>query len=230
VPVGARLRELEAEGRVAVIGLWSHLARADEPDCGQTERQIAVFEEARAAASRAGLTPQLCHLAASGGAFWHPAARYDMVRPGIAMYGLSPNPDVATAQAMGLRPAMTLSADLIVDRDVPENTGISYGHTDVTAAPARLGVVPLGYADGIPRAASNRGPLVVGGMRTRIRGRVCMDQFVAEIPRACKAGDTAYLFGGGDLPTADDWAEAAQTIGYEIVSRLGARVPRSYHG
>ena len=125
---------------------------------------------------------------------------------------------------------MTLSADLIVDRDVPENTGISYGHTDVTAAPARLGVVPLGYADGIPRAASNRGPLVVGGMRTRIRGRVCMDQFVAEIPRACEAGDTAYLFGGGDLPTADDWAEAAQTIGYEIVSRLGARVPRSYHG
>ena len=81
-----------------------------------------------------------------------------------------------------------------------------------------------------PAAASNRGPLVVGGKRTRIRGRVCMDQFVAEIPRACKAGDTAYLFGGGDLPTADDWAEAAQTIGYEIVSRLGARVPRSYHG
>ena len=111
---------------MAVIGLWSHLARADEPDCGQTERQIAVFEEARAAASRAGLTPQLCHLAASGGAFWHPAARYDMVRPGIAMYGLSPNPDVATAQAMGLRPAMTLSADLIVDRDVPENTCLLY--------------------------------------------------------------------------------------------------------
>ncbi|OAP86577.1 alanine racemase [Peptidiphaga gingivicola] len=225
-----RLRALQADGLLAVVGLWSHLARADEPESGATERQIERFEQARAAARSEGIEPEILHLAASGGALWHPAARYDMVRPGIVLYGLSPNPEVATARELGLTPAMELSASLILERGVPAQTPISYGHTEKTEAPTRLGVVPLGYGDGIPRAASGVGPVSVGGVRTRIRGRVCMDQFVVDVPEAATAGDTAFLFGAGDLPSADEWAQACGTIGYEIVTRLGARVPRRYHG
>ena len=225
-----RLRALQADGLFSVVGLWSHLARADEPESGTTERQIERFEQARAAARSEGIEPEILHLAASGGALWHPAARYDMVRPGIVLYGLSPNPEVATARELGLTPAMELSASLILERGVPAQTPISYGHTEKTEAPTRLGVVPLGYGDGIPRAASGVGPVSVGGVRTRIRGRVCMDQFVVDVPEAATAGDTAFLFGAGDLPSADEWAQACGTIGYEIVTRLGARVPRRYHG
>ena len=225
-----RLRALQADGLFSVVGLWSHLARADEPESGTTERQIERFEQARAAARSEGIEPEILHLAASGGALWHPAARYDMVRPGIVLYGLSPNPEVATARELGLTPAMELSASLVLERSVPAQTPISYGHTEKTEAPTRLGVVPLGYGDGIPRAASGVGPVSVGGVRTRIRGRVCMDQFVVDVPEAATAGDTAFLFGAGDLPSADEWAQACGTIGYEIVTRLGARVPRRYHG
>lgn len=225
-----RLRALQADGLFSVVGLWSHLARADEPESGTTERQIERFEQARAAARSEGIEPEILHLAASGGALWHPAARYDMVRPGIVLYGLSPNPEVATARELGLTPAMELSASLILERVVPAQTPISYGHTEKTEAPTRLGVVPLGYGDGIPRAASGVAPVSVGGVRTRIRGRVCMDQFVVDVPEAATAGDTAFLFGAGDLPSADEWAQACGTIGYEIVTRLGARVPRRYHG
>ena len=225
-----RLRALQADGLVSVVGLWSHLARADEPESGATERQIERFEQARAAARSEGIEPEILHLAASGGALWHPAARYDMVRPGIVLYGLSPNPEVATARGLGLTPAMELSASLVLERRVPAHTPISYGHTEKTEAATRLGVVPLGYGDGIPRAASGAAPVSVGGVRTRIRGRVCMDQFVVDVPEAAAAGDTAVLFGAGDLPSADEWAQACGTIGYEIVTRLGARVPRRYHG
>lgn len=227
-----RIRGLVAEGVFELQGLWSHLARADDVDCGLTAIQIERFEEARSTVKAAGLDPVLCHLAASGGALWHPEARYDMVRPGIALYGLSPNPNHRTAAQMGLKAAMTLSADLIVDREVPAGTGVSYGHTAHTEEDTRLGVVPLGYADGIDRKASNVAPLVINSQPTKIMGRVCMDQFVVTLPEGATAGDRAYLFGdvGAGLPTADDWAEAMGTIGYEVVTRLGARVPRRYHG
>jgi len=214
------------------VGLWSHLARADEPTCGLTEQQVERFERARTAAARSGVEFELHHLAASAGALWHPAARYGMVRPGIVLYGLSPEPEVASAHDMGLRAVMTLSAQLTVDRHVPAGTGISYGHTAHTERAMRLGVVPLGYGDGIDRKASNSAPLVVAGERTRVLGRVCMDQFVVPIPAHAQAGSTAYLFGdaAAGLPTADEWAAATGTIGYEVVTRLGARVPRRYHG
>ncbi|MGO1590645.1 MAG: alanine racemase [Ancrocorticia sp.] len=226
------VRALVAEGVVVLQGLWSHLARADDVECGLTEIQVDRFEQARAIVKDAGLSPVLCHLAASGGALWHPGARYDMVRPGIVLYGLSPNPDYRTASQIGLKAAMTLSADLIVDREVPGGTGVSYGHTAHTEGRTRLGVVPLGYADGIDRKASNAAPLVISGERTQIMGRVCMDQFVVRLPDEVRAGDRAWLFGdaGQGLPTADDWAGVMGTIGYEVVTRLGARVPRRYHG
>ncbi|MFT3944924.1 MAG: alanine racemase [Ancrocorticia sp.] len=227
-----KVRAGVAEGLFDVVGLWSHLARADEPECGLTEQQIDIFEEARRVVDKAGLDIRIHHLAASAGTLWHPKARYDMVRPGIALYGVSPNSDYRTAQQIGLRAAMTLSAQIIAERTVAEGTGISYGHTDRTDRPTHLGVVPLGYSDGIDRKASNVAPLVIDGTRTRIRGRVCMDQFVTELPYGVGVGERAWLFGDAEsgLPTADEWAQATGTIGYEIVTRLGARVPRRYHG
>ena len=225
-------RKLENNGLARVVGLWSHLARADEPESDFTDVQVKRFEAARSAVSSAGIDVQLHHLAASSGALWHPAARYDMVRPGAALYGISPSPAMGTAAQLNLRGAMQLSATVIVDRTVPAGTGISYGHSAVTDKETRLGVVPLGYEDGIDRMASNTAPLVINGHRTTVTGRVCMDQFVTELPEGAKAGDTAYLFGDAQdgLPTADDWAVATKTIGWEVITRIGARVPRYYHG
>lgn len=224
--VARRAARLEADGAIVVVGLWSHLARADEPTCGETERQISLFEGARHEVRAAGLKVEVHHLAASSGILWHPAAHYDLVRPGIVLYGLSPEPAVATARELGLRAVMQLEADLIVERDVPAGTGVSYGHTERVDDDAHLAVVPLGYGDGIPRAASGLGPVMAGGVLGRVIGRVCMDQFVTATP--AHTGDTAVLFGdaAAGLPTADDWAQLTGTIGYEIVTRIGTRVPR----
>ncbi len=227
-----RTRILEEAGLVKVVGLWSHLARADEPEASTTAEQIASFEEARTCVARSGIEVELHHLAASAGTLWHPSTRYDMVRPGIITYGLSPNPRVATARELGLRAVMTLSADVILERVLPSGRGISYGHTARTSHTTRVGVVPLGYGDGIARTASNRAPLLIAGQRTHALGRICMDQFVVALPPSARAGDRAWLFGDESfgLPTADEWAEVTGTIGWEIVTRLGARVPRDYHG
>ena len=225
-------KELQDAGLVRVVGLWSHLSRADEPDCELTDIQVERFEQARAAVARAGLDIEIHHLAASGGILWHPHTHYDMVRPGIILYGVSPAANIATARELGLKAVMTLSAPVILDRPVPEGTGVSYGHIERTASATRLGLVPLGYADGIPRSASACAPVVIAGDRTRVFGRVCMDQFVVELPKGARVGDRAYLFGdaGEGLPTADEWGEACATVGYEIVTRLGPRVPRVYVG
>jgi alanine racemase len=219
-----------AEGTVDVVGVWSHLACADEVDNPVTAEQTAVFTAALDQAARAGVHPEVRHLAASSGTLFHPATHFDLVRPGIAVYGLSPAPDVAGSAELGLRPAMRLEARLTVVKSVPAGTPLSYGHTARTTADTYVAVVPLGYGDGIPRAASNLGPVTVGGRRLHVAGRVCMDQVVVDLgPDAAdvREGDVAVLFGDGDgLPTADDWAEASGTINYEIVTRLGARVPR----
>ncbi len=222
-----KVAELAVEGVVEVVGLWSHLACADDPTSGETEYQTAVFEEARSVVAEAGIVPEVLHLAASAGTLWHTSTHYDLVRPGIALYGVSPNPDVQRADELGLRAVMQLEADLLTSRDVPSGTGISYNHTYMTPADAHLAVVPLGYADGIPRLASNVANVRVDGAVCPIRGRVCMDQFIIE-GVGLEAGQTAVLFGDArkDLPTADDWAALTQTIGYEIVSRIGQHVPR----
>jgi alanine racemase len=177
-----------------------------------------------------------------------PSLHYDMVRPGLALYGLSPVPNVRPPSAFGLRPAMTLEAELATVKQVPAGTGVSYSHLYTTSQDTVLGVVPLGYADGIPRHASGGsagvgGPILVGttgqGRVMRIAGRVCMDQVVLDLgPDALEqAGDMVTLFGDSDglltgtlVPNAEDWAGAADTISYEIVTRLGARVPRVYVG
>nr|WP_226925160.1 alanine racemase [Georgenia thermotolerans] len=221
----------QAEGTVDVVGVWSHLACADEPENPATGRQVEVFTAALAQAERGGLRPRVRHLAASAGTLFHPATHFDLVRPGIAVYGLSPAPAVASSAALGLRPAMTLEARLVVVKAAPAGTPLSYGHTAVTTTDTHLGVVPLGYGDGIPRAASGLGPVTVAGRRYHVAGRVCMDQVILDLgPESTDVavGDTAVLFGDGrdGTPTADDWAAVVGTINYEIVTRLGARVPR----
>jgi len=142
-------------------------------------------------------------------------------------------PEVATSAQLGLRPAMTLSASLVLVKRVPAGSGVSYGHIYTTATETTLGVVPLGYADGVPRAASNVGPVWAAGRRRIVAGRVCMDQLVLDLgDDIAQVGDEVVLFGPGDdgEPTAQDWADATHTISYEIVTRVGPRVPRVYTG
>lgn len=155
------------------------------------------------------------------------------MRPGLAIYGLSPVPEVGAAADFGLRPVMTLSARLALVKEVPGGQGVSYGHHYVTAEPTRLGLVPLGYADGVPRHASGAGPVLVDGEPHTVAGRVAMDQFVVDLhDTPARAGDEVLLFGSGERgePTAQDWARAADTISYEVVTRIGERVPRHYRG
>lgn len=226
-------RALEAEGVLRVVGLWTHLAYADEPGHPTIASQLDVFGEALARADKAGLDPEVRHVANSAATLTLPEAHFDLVRPGLAVYGLSPVPEVATSDRLGLRPAMRLSATVALVKAVPANQGVSYGHTYTTQRDTRVALVPLGYADGVPRHASNAGPVRVGGQTFTIAGRVCMDQVVLDIGDTPVApGDEAVLFADGtdDAPTAQDWADAAGTISYEIVTRVSNRLPRRYVG
>lgn len=215
-------------GRLELAGLMSHLASADVPGDESVAEQTAAFAAVRRAADAAGLRPRFSHLANTAGAIGHPDTRLDLVRIGIGLYGLSPVPD-----PVGLRPAMTVRATVSLTKRVPAGHGVSYGLTYRTAAETTLALVPIGYADGVPRAASNAAEVLIGGQRRRIAGRVAMDQFVVDCgDQPVRAGDEVLLFGPGDAgePTARDWADACGTIDYEIVTRIGPRTPRRYLG
>ncbi|TAK70441.1 MAG: alanine racemase [Actinomycetota bacterium] len=225
----ARAADLAAEGIVQVAGLWSHLAMADIPGHPVTAGQRDAFDAAVRLARQAGLDDTLLHLASSGAVWGEPSTHYDLVRVGIAAYGLSPGDRLGTPADLGVVPAMTLLARVAQTKRVPAGHGVSYGHTFVTDRATSLALVPLGYADGLPRAASGRGELLLGGRRRTVAGRVAMDQLVVDVgDDEVRAGDTVVVFGPGDQgePTAADWARACHTIGYEIVTRVGARVPR----
>ncbi|WP_165068850.1 alanine racemase [Marisediminicola senii] len=221
----------EKRGQLRVHGLFSHLANAGEVD---DAAQVAAFENAVTMADTAGLTPELRHLAATAGAIRVPAARFDMVRVGIGIYGLSPFDDGgagSSAADLGLRPAMELSASIVNVKRVPAGSGVSYGYSYRTERETTLALVPLGYADGVPRQASNRGPVTIDGVTHRVAGRIAMDQFVVDVgDQRVSIGDRAVLFGDPRRghPGADDWAAAADTINYEIVTRLGSRVEIGY--
>jgi alanine racemase len=221
----------QADGVIEVVGVWSHFANADDPGHPTTDRQLVAFTEAVGLAERGGLAPQYRHLANSAATLVRPDAHFDLVRPGIAVYGLSPIP--GRGAEFGLRPAMSVRARVALAKRVPAGQGVSYGHAYVTDRDTTLALVPIGYADGVPRAATNRGPIALGGKIRPIAGRVCMDQVVLDCGDApVTAGDVAVLIGPGpDEPNADDWAAACDTINYEIVTRMGSsRVPRVYQG
>ncbi|WP_191871920.1 alanine racemase [Streptomyces filipinensis] len=221
----------EAEGLVRVTGLWSHFACADEPGHPSIAAQLDRFRQMLAYAEEQGVRPEVRHIANSPATLTLPETHFDLVRTGIAMYGISPSPELGTPADFGLRPAMTLSASLALVKHVPGGHGVSYGHHYVTPGETTLGLVPVGYADGIPRHASGTGPVLVDGKWRTVAGRVAMDQFVVDLGGdEPPVGAEAVLFGPGDRgePTAEDWAQACGTIAYEIVTRIGTRVPRVY--
>ncbi|TDC69996.1 alanine racemase [Actinomadura sp. GC306] len=218
----------EAEGHVRVAGVMSHFACADEPGHPSIAAQLDAFTGMLGYAEKTGARFEVRHIANSAAALTLPEARFDLVRPGIAAYGLTPVPAAGT---FGLRPAMTLVAAAALVKRVPAGSGVSYGHTYHTERDTTLAVVPAGYGDGIPRHGSNLLQVLAGGRRRTIAGRVCMDQFVIDLGGdTLAAGDEVVLFGPGDRgePTAQEWAEALGTISYEIVTRIGSRVPRTY--
>jgi len=252
--LASALRMATDDGLVDVVGAWSHMSRADDPsEAGNasTASHVRIFEEGLAILADAGITPRIRHLSATSGILWHPEAHYDMVRAGIGLYGLSPDPAVATSEQLGLIPALELRAPLTSVKVIEEGTPASYGGTWVAPTRRWIGLVPLGYGDGILRAVSNKARVVVhtasGPFNAPIVGRVCMDQFMVDLGPAggdagtptarsgqapAAPGDTATLFGSGigGEALADDWAAAAGTINYEIVTHLGAHIPRIYRG
>jgi alanine racemase len=228
-------------GRWRFVGVFSHFASSEEPDNPANEAQELVFRDALALLGEIGLEPEVRHIANSAAALLRPSSRFDLVRCGIASYGLDPAPDVGQAQHHGvdLWPAMTVRGELAMVKHVQAGSAVSYGGHWVAPAETVLGLVPVGYGDGIPRAAADRADVLVDGVRRPIRGSVCMDQFVVELgpeelarePSArLHAGEPVVLMGPGHHgePTAQEWAEATGTIHYEIVTRLGGRLVRRY--
>jgi alanine racemase len=221
----------EERGLIDITGLWSHFACADEPGHPSIQAQLNLFREMVTYAEERGVRPEVRHIANSPATLTLPESHFDLVRTGIAVYGISPSPEIGTPADFGLRPVMTLSASLALVKHVPGGHGVSYGHHYVTAGATTLGLVPVGYADGVPRHASGTGPVLVGGKWRTVAGRVAMDQFVVDLGGDEPVpGSEAILFGPGDRgePTAEDWARATGTIAYEIVTRIGTRVPRVY--
>jgi alanine racemase len=230
--VCAAAAEAEHAGALAVVGIWSHFAAADEPGHPSVPLQMEAFQRAYEQARAAGLEPTLRHLSNSAGALVVPEARLDLVRVGIAAYGIDPAPGIAALAGIALQPVMRLRAQLVNVKQIEAGAGVSYGWTWTAEATTTVGLVPLGYGDGIPRHAGNRAWVGWSGTRVPVRGRICMDQFVVELGagRVAQPGEEVIIFGSGDHgePTAADWAAWCDTIGYEIVTRIGTRVPRRY--
>ena len=232
---GASEREWEAlvraaleDPRIELVGVWSHLARADEPEVDTTREQGERFVRALEVVRALGGAPEYVHLANSAGILVHPETHHTLVRSGIALYGVTPGPGVGDPAAYGLRPAMEIHARLAMVKTIDAGAGVGYGHTWVADRETTVGLVPLGYADGIPRASVG-GWVSVDGDRAPIVGRVAMDQFVIELPRPVPVGIDVEVLGPGAM-NAEQWGATAGTIGYEVVTRIGARLPRHYRG
>ena len=215
-----------------VKGVYSHLACADDPDSAMTAQQVARFAEACAHFERLGAQMPIRHLANSGGVLHFPDSHLDLVRPGIALYGVLPDP--AARASIELKPVLSLASQVVYFKVVPAAQPVSYGATWAPAADTRVVTIPIGYGDGWPRALSSRGEVLIRGHRHPMVGRVCMDQFMVDIG----AGGTAYnedevvLIGtqGGEAIRCEDVASIAGTIPYEILVNLNNRIPRDYSG
>lgn len=253
-----KLVPLAKEGVFDIVGQWSHFSVADAPDVPEfveaTDQQIESFKQFTSRMEKAGIPPQIRHIANTAATLSRPETRFELTRPGIGLYGYEADPAMGTPSKYGLKPAMTLQAQLATVKSVEAGHGISYGRTYITDVATSTAIVPLGYADGIHRSASGfdeagakhtkkpGGPVRVmtseGPKLMRVSGRVCMDQFIIDLHGDSEKlnvheGDTVELFGPGRgeqfvEPTADDWARAADTISYEIFTCLRTRIPRLY--
>jgi alanine racemase len=225
----ALAKQIDAAPGLRLAAVMTHFPVADQPDDPYTAAQLSTFEAVRAELDAAGLRPEMAHAANSAGAIAHPASRLDLVRCGIAIYGVAPGP--ALEGAIDLRPAMRLVSEVSFVKTVPAGTRVSYGLAYETPSATVLATVPIGYADGVPRRlGAAGGEVLIGGRRARIAGNVTMDQIVVDCgPDAAVAvGDEVVLFGrqADEEVPAEEWARRLGTIGYEIVTRVGPRVPR----
>ena len=229
----AELSKAVLANEINIVGIWSHFARADEPDEVMNGEQLAVFEDRIKSAGAVGIKAEFIHIANSASSLTNKSAHKNIIRWGIGLYGLSPDlNNLGDSKSLNLKPAMRLKAKLHLVKAVKAGVSVGYGGTAITKSDTKLGVVTLGYADGIPRNANNLAGVFVGGKRAPIIGRVSMDQFVVDLGSnsLAKTGDEVIVFGdgaGGEY-TADEWAKASGTINYEIVTRIGSRVPRIY--
>jgi len=229
---------VELAGRLAarapqltVGGVFTHLSSADSPDSDETDRQLAIFDKVLEDLRRAGHSPELVHVANSAGTLAHPRARRDLVRTGIAMYGIAPDPALDQL-CRDLRPAMSLRARVSLVKTVRAGDGVSYGLRHRFSEAARVATVPIGYADGVPRRLfGTGGEVLIRGRRRPIVGVVTMDQLMVEVDDDVSEGDVVTLFGVdefGECIEANEWAARLGTIGYEIVCAVSARVPRRH--
>lgn len=221
-----------AEGAVHLVGMFSHLACADEPEHPANDAQAERLRDAVNRATRRGTPPAVVHLSNSAATLTRPDLCFDMVRPGIALYGFSPVPQLGT---FGLRPVMTLSAQVANIKKVSEGESVSYGYTWTAQTDTVVALIALGYADGVVRSLSGRFEVTIAGRRFPSVGRVCMDQFVVDLGgdgSGVAVGDEALLFGPGDRGEAhaQDWADALETISYEVVTGIRGRVRRQFVG
>jgi alanine racemase len=228
-------------GLIEVIGIWSHFARADEAGHEFNNKQLENFKGALAEAKSVGITPQVIHLSNSAAAINDADSHFDLLRLGIAIYGLSPDfSHMGSSEKLNLKPAMSIRARIHLVKDVPAGSQVGYGGSAITKIDTKLGVIAMGYSDGIPRNANSSAGVLVGNKPAPIIGRVSMDQFVVDLGRdsSAMAGDWAYIIGSNPSDsytspssyTADSWASASATINYEIVTRIAARVKRIYQG
>ncbi len=221
--------DLVGQGLVETVGVFSHLSSTSETD---DRAQIAAFDAAVEQARALGLEFELRHLTASDGTLSYPEANYEMVRIGVGLYGLSPFADHHSAE-YALRPAMTAKALVTQVKRVQAGAGISYGYLARTNAETTLALVPVGYAEGLPRNASGKAEVSINGKRYKIESRIAMDQFVIDVgDDEVVAGDEVVIFGdpASGVPSADDLAAAADTFTYEIVTRMGGRFRVTYLG
>ena len=234
-------KSYQDSGLIKVIGIWSHFARADEAGHEFNNKQLENFKSAVAEAKSVGITPEVIHLSNSAAAINDADSHFDLLRLGIAIYGLSPDfSHMGSSEKLNLKPAMSIRARIHLVKDIPAGSQVGYGGSAITKVDTKLGVIAMGYSDGIPRSANSSAGVLVGNKRAPIIGRVSMDQFVVDLGRdsSAKAGDWAYIIGSNPSDsytsassyTADSWASASATINYEIVTRIAARVKRIYQG
>jgi len=219
-----------ASGAVVMRTAMTHLARGDEPDHPLNDQQAACLDACAADLRRAGSPAQIVHVSNSAAALTRPDLSRDLVRAGIAIYGRTP---IRQLGDFGLQPAMTLTAEIALVKRISAGQGVSYNHTWIAPRDTTIAVVACGYADGVPRVLSNNLTVAIGGQSYRNAGRICMDQFVVDLgpdETGVTEGDRAVLFGtgAGGEPTAADWARAAGTIDYEILSGIRGRTVRRY--